>query len=205
MKHKTCLRIIALLSVFFLSPAGASASTGQTSVALVENFHRALLSSMKAAADTSVKQRFEALKPIVGKSFHPGLMIQVASGSYWRKASDTQHEALTAAFSKLSAATYAAQFDGYSGQSFVTLDHKPGPQKTILVDTEIINPGGGNVALTYVTRKIQNQWRIIDVLVDTGISELARKRSEYHGVLKSKGIDGLIKLLNTKSSSLLAN
>ena len=205
MKRRTFLWTGALFSAFSLTPTIAFASEGQPSVALVETFHSALLSSMKSAAKTGVKQRFNALSPIVSESFHAGLMIQVASGSYWRKSSETQHEALTAAFSKLSAATYAAQFDGYDGQSFETLGHKPGPQKTILVETQIVNPGSDNVALTYVTRKIQGRWRIIDVLVDTGISELARKRSEYRGVLKSGGVDGLVKLLDTKSNDLLTD
>jgi len=205
MNRRTFLWTGALFGAFSLSPAVALASEGQTSVNLVEAFHAALLSSMKSAAEIGVKQRFDTLSPIIGASFHAGLMIQVASGSYWRKASETQHAALIAAFSKLSAATYAAQFDGYDGQSFKTLGHKPGPQKTILVETQIINPGNSNVALTYVTRKIQGQWRIIDVLVDTGISELARKRSEYRGVLRSGGVDGLVRLLNTKSTTLLTD
>ena len=205
MNRRTFLWAGALFGAFSLSPTLVFASEGQTSVALVETFHSALLSSMKSAAETGVKQRFKLLSPIVGESFHAGLMIQVASGSYWRKASETQHDALTAAFSKLSAATYAAQFDGYDGQSFETLGHKPGPQKTILVETQILNPGSGNVALTYVTRKIRGRWRIIDVLVDTGISELARKRSEYRGILKSGGVDGLVNLLDTKSRALLTD
>ena len=56
--------------------------------------------------------------------------------------------------------------------------------------------------LTYVTRLIKGTWRIIDVLLDTGISELAVRRSEYRRILKSKGIDGLISILDGKAAAL---
>jgi len=205
MNRRDFLTTVTLASVFLLPPTVLRAAEGVTPSAVVETFHGTLLASMKSAATTSTKQRFDALAPVIGESFHAGLMIQVASGSFWRKASDVERDKLTAAFADLSTATYAAQFDGYSGQSFRTLGDKPGPQKTVLVETEIVDPGSANVALTYVTREIQGRWRIIDVLVDAGISNLALKRSEYRSVLKSGGVGGLIKMLENKTASLLAN
>ena len=58
--------------------------------------------------------------------------------------------------------------------------------------------------LIYVTRLFKGQWRIIDVLVDSGISELAVRRSEYRKVLRTKGIDGLVNTLNAKADQLLS-
>jgi len=194
-----CLAIALLIGT---SPVHASA--GLSPEEIVSNFHAALLGTMKQASSTAVKQRFDMLEPAISEGFHLPLMIQVASSSYWRKATQAQRDKLIAAFSRLSIATYAAQFNGYSGQSFETLGHKPGPQETTLVDTQIVNPGADNVALTYVTRKIKGNWRIIDVLLDTGISQLAQRLSEYRRVLKSGGVDGLVKMLNDKADSLLA-
>ena len=132
-------------------------------------------------------------------------MIQIATGSHWRKASDAEKDQLSEAFARLTVATYAAQFDGYSGQRFDTVGPKPGPQKTTLVETMLVNPDGDDVALVYVTRLIQGKWQVIDVLLDTGISELARKRSEYRQVLTSEGVSGLLKLLNDKTAALRSN
>ena len=53
-------------------------------------------------------------------------------------------------------------------------------------------------------RQVKDEWRIVDVLVDKGISELAVKRSEYRGVLRYGGIDALIRTLNAKADQLLA-
>ena len=150
-----------------------------------------------------VKGRYEKLAPRIKHSFHLALMAQVSASSHWRKATPEQVKKLVAAFSHLSISTYASQFDGYSGQSFVTRNEKPGPQKTVLVKTQILDPESDPVDITYVTRKIKGQWRIIDVLLDNGISELAVRRSEYRRILKTGGVDGLIGTLNTKADQLL--
>lgn len=195
----------AALLFFALITVRTFAAPAVTPTELVDNFHKALLVSMKSANTTDVRQRFDMLTPVVLETFHSKLMIQVASGSYWRKASQSEQDALVSAFTNLSAATYAAQFNDYSGQRFETIGEKPGPQKDILVHTKIVNPDGDTVALTYITRKKDDRWRVIDVLVDTGISNLARMRSEYRHVLKSKGVDGLLTTLNEKTSTLLQN
>ena len=135
-------------------------------------------------------------------AFHLRLMIQIASGPHWRDAPKSQKLDLVAAFGKVTIGTYAARFDGFSGQSFKTLTTKPGPQGTQMVETRLINPGGGDVELTYVTKQVKGSWRIIDVILDTGISELALRRSEYRRILKQSGIDALIAILNAKAAAL---
>jgi len=205
MSLKNFLKASCLAITLAIGAQPSTASSGPSPEELVSDFHVALLGTMKQASTTAVKQRFEMLQTAITEGFHLPLMIQVASSSYWRKASETQRDNLIAAFSRLSIATYAAQFDGYSGQSFETLGNKPGPQETILVNTQIVNPGSDNVALTYVTRKIKGNWRIIDVLLDTGISQLAQRLSEYRQVLKSGGVDGLVHMLNDKADALLTN
>ena len=170
---------------------------------IVTAFHQSLLGVMKEAKTLGVKGRFEKLASPLKQNFHFRLMTQVAAGSYWRKSGPAQIDRLVDAFTRLSISTYASRFDGYSGQSFETESEKPGPQKTILVKTRIIDPGFDPVDLTYVTHKIKGEWRIIDVLLDAGISELAVRRSEYRRVLKTGGVDGLIETLNRKADQLL--
>jgi phospholipid transport system substrate-binding protein len=205
MNRHFLLFIYAPLLVVFLIPSPLLAGSAGTPANLVEIFHDALLTSMKSAESVDVRQRFARLSPVIQNTFHTKLMIQVASGSHWRKASKAEQDSLITAFSNLSVATYAAQFDGYSGQQFETIGEKPGPKDDILVQTQIINPGSKNVALTYITREKNGRWQVIDVLVDTGISNLARMRSEYRNILKAGGIAGLLAKLNEKTDALLKN
>lgn len=193
---------IFLFSFLLLSVSTVNAAH-KTPSELVGAFHESLLGVMKAAKTLGVKGRYEKLESRIEESFHLPLMIRVAASSYWKKADPTQTEKLIHAFTRLSVSTYASRFDSYSGQSFETRGEKQGPQNTTLVETRIIDPDSDFVEITYVTRKIKGEWRIVDVLVDTGISALAVRRSEYRRVLKTRGIDGLIDILNKKADQLL--
>ena len=190
-----------LTAMVVIAPSAGWAQSSPSDI--VTAFHESLLGVMKEAKTLGVKGRFEKLASPLKQNFHFRLMTQVAAGSYWRKSGPAQIDRLVDAFTRLSISTYASRFDGYSDQSFETEGEKPGPQKTILVKTRIIDPGSDPVNLTYVTRKIKGEWRIIDVLLDVGISELAVRRSEYRRVLKIGGIEGLIETLNRKADQLL--
>ncbi len=189
-------------AVLFAGPAGAQEPSA---IGVVEAFHQSLLEVMKGAKALGVKGRYKKLASRIERSFHLPLMIQVATSSHWRKADNEQVDKLVAAFTHLSISTYASQFDGYSGQSFETRGEKPGPQKTVLVITELVKSDKSTVDIAYVTKKIKDRWRIIDVIVDNGISELMVRRSEYNLILKNKGVPGLVSLLNRKADELVAN
>ena len=193
-----------ILFLAFSEPFQVNASETTPSTQ-VEQFHDVLLSVMKDADQLGISGRYKKLEPVLSQVFSLKAMIQIASGSFWKRTSDQEKIQLTSAFSRLTIATYATQFDGFSGQLFKTIGAKPGPQKTTLVETQIVNTDTSSVTLRYVFREIKGQWRVIDVLLDTGFSELARKRSEYRSVLKTGGVAGLIALLNAKTDSLLAN
>lgn len=196
----TILAVLILVAAAAWSAAPASAATARD---VVSAFQDSLLATMKEAKTLGIKGRYNKLASRIEQSFNLPLMIQVAASSYWQKATPEQVDKLVAAFTRLSVSTYASQFDGYSGESFEIRSETPGPQNTTLVGTRILKASGAPVEITYVTRQSKGAWRIVDVLVDSGISELARKRSEYRSILQSGGVDGLISTLNAKADQLL--
>ena len=190
----------AMFAVVALSGGFAhAADPGQ----VVEEFHDTLLKVMKTAEKTPVRKRYEQLEPAIVKAFNLRFMIRVAAGSRWKKTSDADKETLAAAFKRMSVGTYASRFDGYSGQSFKTLDVKDGPRKTKLVKTHIASPGDKPVKLTYVMRQFGDDWNIVDVLLDGSISEMAVGVSEYRNVLRSHGAGALAGALNSKADRLV--
>ncbi len=199
-------RFIPMLPIILglLAAAPAAADQETDARAVIDDFHGQLLEVMKEAEALGIEGRFERLWDPVERSFDLELMIRVASGSSWRRASADQRVALIAAFTGLSVGTYAFNFDGYSGQAFTTDGVRTGPRGTLLVDTRIHRPGDSPVVLTYVMTAREDGWRIGDVLLDGSISELAVRRSEYSGVLKSYGIDGLIAILEKKADQLVS-
>jgi len=171
---------------------------------LVEAFQGELLSVMKNAESTTFAERYERLEPAITATFHLPLMIRIAAGDAWASATEAQRHALVGGFQRMSVSSVATLFRGYSGQQFETVGMRPGQQGTTLVDTQLINPGGRRVALTYVAKRFGDEWRLIDVIVDGGISELNVRRSEYRRVLTTDGVTGLIAVLNDKADELAA-
>lgn len=201
-RHVFVPRTLILLAI--LLPAPAAGGTASDPEAVVGRFHDGLLAVMKEAESLGVKERYRRLEPPIARAFDLALMIRVASGSHWKKATEDQQDRLLAAFRRMSVGTYASRFDGYSGQSFETVGVRPGPQQTQLVETRIVSPDDQPVGLTYVMKMSGGDWRIADVLLDNNISELAVRRSEYRRVLKKEGPDGLIAVLEALADGLLA-
>ena len=171
---------------------------------VVENFHAALLAVMKTAETNSVEQRYKELEPAIADAFNLDFMIRIAVGSRWKKTSNLEKTALVQAFKRMCVGTYASRFNGYSGESFKTLDVLDGPRKTKLVKTHIARPRDTTVKLTYVMRQFGLEWHIIDVLLDGSISEMAVRVSEYRNILRSQGAGALATALNKKADGLIS-
>ena len=172
---------------------------------VVDRFHEVLLSVMKTAGSTSVTARYKELKPEMEKAFNLPFMIRITVGSSWNRASKQQKKELIEAFKRMSVGTYASRFNGYSGQIFKTLKVRTGPKGTRLVDTRIESPNDDPVRITYVMGKFGDKWKIIDVLLDRGISEMAVRVSEYRSILRSRGVGSLARALSKKATNLLRN
>lgn len=194
---------VVVMALLGMPPGAGAAMDAGAPASVVEGFHNALLKVMKNADSLGVRGRYDSLQEPVADAFDLANMIRVASGSFWRKAGEDDRKRLLDAFTRFSVATYAAQFDGYSGQVFETVGDRPGPQQTVLVVTRIVSPDGGGGDLTYVMKKRDGRWLIADILLDNVISQLAVRRSEYNMVLRKNGIDGLLGILDTKAEELL--
>jgi len=178
--------------------------------AVVGDFHAALLATMKEATALGVAGRYKRLVPAVDRTFDLARMTQIVSGRYWRQADPAARTGAVDAFRRFSTATYAVQFDGFSGQAFETIAHRAGPQETVLVVTRIVKGGATEADLTYVLKRAAAEsgdggpWRVVDVLLDNTISQLAVRRSEYRQPLRNGGLDGLAAELNASADRLLA-
>jgi phospholipid transport system substrate-binding protein len=191
-----------LIVLIAISP---TASWAESAGNLVSDFQSGLISVMKDAESLGVKGRYERLEPVIKKTFHLALMAGLSAGPYWQQATTEQRNRLVDAFTGMSIATLATLFSGYSGEKFVTTGERPGPQGVTFVDTALKIPGrDSDVTISYVAREFDGQWRLIDVIVDGGISELKVRISEYRQTLNKGGVEALINLLRSKTNDLLS-
>jgi hypothetical protein len=72
----------------------------------------------------------------------------------------------------------------------------------VIVKSQIIKANGEPIKVDYMMRLSGDNWLISDIYLDGAISEVATRRSEFAGILKTDGIDGLISALNRKAEVL---
>lgn len=174
--------------------------------AVVTQLQDGLLAVMKSADTMDFAGRVRALDPLVRRTHNLLAMAAIAVGPFWDKMSDVQQDAYVDAFSRLSVAHYANRFDGYSGETFEVVTVQPGPRDSIMVRSHLNVPNDKPVRLNYIVRDLgDGGWQIVDVFLEGSISELAVRRSEYTSVLRSEGVEALIRALERKITQLASD
>jgi phospholipid transport system substrate-binding protein len=171
--------------------------------ATLNSFYDTLLAVMKDGPKLGFGGRRQKLAPAITQAFDLSLMTRLVVGLQWPSLSPDDQKQLVGAFSDFSIATYANQFDDFSGEKF-EVDPKaaPAPGNDVIVKTKLIQSDGEPVQLDYLLRQEQAEWRIIDIFLSGTISQLAARRSEFSGILREQGAHGLIVVLKEKTKAL---
>ena len=194
------MRLVSALCLVFLTAPAWGAEAPREKIA---RLNATLLDVMKNADTLGFKGRRAKLRPVMAELYDFAFMARIAVGGYWKKLAKADRERLIDAFRRMSIATYAARFDGYSGERFEIVSEEKSVRDTILVKTRLIKSDGGPVALDYLTRARDGEdWRIIDVFLDARFSELARLRADYTAVIKRQGFEELIDLIEAKIAAM---
>jgi phospholipid transport system substrate-binding protein len=169
----------------------------------VRGLYDALLGTMKNGRTLGRGGRFAQLQPVILKTFDLPTMARLSVGPSWTTMTENQRQQMTESFGRYISALYADRFDSYSGQKLEVTDEQPAPSG-IKIRSRIIKSSGEPVEVDYLMRPNGQSWLISDIYLDGAISEIATRRSEFAGILKSEGIDGLIAALNRKIDLLTA-
>lgn len=184
---------------------GTSAEESPTTgiAAPIRAFYDALLDVMKRAKTLGIKGRYDALAPVVEATFDLPAMTRIAVGPRWTSLPKDVQSALVDAFGRMTIATYASRFDGYSGERFEVDPTVESRGTGSIVHTRIVQPKGDPVTLNYLMRKSADRWKAVDVYLTGTISELATRRSEFNSILDSGGPQALIQSLRRQTERML--
>ena len=189
--------IAVAVAVGWGRPASASDIT-----APVEQLHAGLMSIMKAGKTASFRQRYETIAPVIGQIFDLETILRQVVGPRWPSLPADQQAALADAFRRYTIASYVANFDTYSGQSFDTGPVVRPVGNDRVVETRIASAGGKVHALDYVMRQERGGWKVVDVLAEGSISRVASQRSEMRSLLADGGGAELLVSLRQKTAEL---
>jgi phospholipid transport system substrate-binding protein len=169
----------------------------------VKCLYDALLSTMKNGRILGQSGRFTQLQPVIRRSFDIASMARLSVGPSWAVLNEAQRQQMTESYGRYISALYAERFDSYDGQKLEVTGEQPAPSG-VMVKSQIIKANGEPVKVDYMMRRNADSWLISDIYLDSAISEVATRRSEFAAILKKDGIDGLIVALNRKADILTA-
>ena len=190
---------LVVAGCLFLPPAAGATSPGPTDV--VRNFYAQLLDVMQHSGTLGARGRYQKLEPIVLRMFDVPYMARLSIGPSWARLSTDQKHRAAQAYGRYLTALYATRFDSYSGERFEVLGEQQIKHGT-MVKTRIIKSNGEPVSINFVLHDNDIAWQARDVYLDSAISEVATRRSEFALILRTSGIDALIASLNKKADDL---
>jgi phospholipid transport system substrate-binding protein len=188
----------AAAAITFASAGAPAARAEATDPAAqqIDALDQAVLEAMRAGKSVTTEARYRQLEPVVTRTFDTPTMIRFAVGPTWPQIPPAQQQALTTAFRRLTVASYAKNFDSYSGQKFVVSPNvvTRGPDK--VVSTQILSPGNSPTSIAYRMRQSGDTWKVIDVYYNNSISQLTTRRSDFASTLSSGGPTALLAHIN---------
>jgi phospholipid transport system substrate-binding protein len=197
------LLLAAALAAATAPAAIVQAQASDPGAQTISAFDDALLDVMKQAKSLGVEGRYRKLEPAVTAAFDLPTMTRFAVGPTWGSIAPADQAALIKAFTRLTVANYAKNFDDFGGEHF-SVDAQVqtrGPDK--LVRSHLLSPKGKTVDLTYRMRQASDgRWKIIDVYYNGSVSELTARRSDF-GATISQGPQALLAKINALSDKLL--
>lgn len=157
---------------------------------------------IKAGGSAAKKKIMALIEAKVLPHFNFQAMTSSAVGRNWNKASADQKLRLNEEFKTLLVRTYSSALTAYSDQKFDFRPLRAKPTDTdVTVNVRVIQSGAQPVTIDYDMEMRPNGWKVWDVRI-AGVSLVANYRTEFDNLVRSGGVDGLIKALHAKNSSL---
>ena len=129
-----------------------------------------------------------------------GMARSVLGRNAWTRATPTERDRFTQAFSKLVVRTYAAPLAEYSDEKIMFLPERSAPSgRFTRVNSVIIRSNGQKIPLSYSLVLKSGTWKVYDLSVE-GVSLLQSFRTQFGQILKMTDMDALIMQLNKQNN-----
>jgi phospholipid transport system substrate-binding protein len=194
------LTLAAAPALLTIPSQPVQAQAADAPVAQVRGFYDALTASMKMGG--SAKGRYDKLRPAVEKAFDLPAMTATAIGPSFAAMSDADKKALIEAFTRMTVANYAKNFDSYGGETF-TVEPASIARGNDKFVKSVMKTKSESIAFNYRTHQVGGEWKVTDVYLAGNISQMAQKRSDFAGTLASGGASGLTKRMNALTDQML--
>ncbi|TDP32715.1 phospholipid transport system substrate-binding protein [Idiomarina aquatica] len=201
------LVIWAISALMLVAPASAELIKDDNPYRLLEKVAEQTFQRIANERDM-INENPDHLKVIVEDELMPYVDNIFASkkvlGRYFKDTSNEQRQAFYQAFTDYIVATYARAFTQYDESKheveFVNPKNVSPSDRDVTVETRVVENGRDPIRLNFRVRYDADSeiWKAYDLVVE-GVSLLSSKQSEINAVIRSRGIDNTIELLNNKA------
>ncbi len=174
-------------------------SEAHSDTKILEDINKLHTNLLKITNKEINKDSFRLIKEVVEKTYDSKKMGKMIVGKKWIKLDVKEKEKFILVFEKFIVTNYLRRFSKIVKLDFDHIKIKVIGKKFRLAkfllkaDNEIIK-------LDYLLHKKDEKWKIIDVLIDGSISEIATKKSDFKKIINEKGIAGLISNLELRNN-----
>ncbi len=129
-------------------------------------------------------------------------IAKLALGKNWRLASREQKLEFIEEFKMLLIRTYGKSLSEFRDQTirYFPVNMKEGDKK-VVVKSEVLQPGGPSIPVSYRMRIKDSGWKVYDLSID-GVSLVTSYRGTFAQEVRKGGIDGLLKMLKNKNTGV---
>lgn len=189
----------ALLPTAAMAATSADALAAASPEAIVRGVSKDVLDIISANDKDQAKQHQLAdarLTPLADFT----RMTALAVGRYWRTATPEQQAALTTQFRTMLVRTWLSVLSNHKDAQVDVKGARAGDTPDEQSVHSVVNQAGQNpISLDLMFEQTAAGWKVYDISVE-GISFINSHRNQFGTVIRSDGIDGLIKQLSASNA-----
>ena len=194
--HQAAATVMLLLAA---SAPGAATTDGPVGE-LRSRVDRAVqvLADPALKGPSKVVERRTRVRKIADEIFDYNEMSKRSLGVHWQQMAQGDRERFMRSFSDLLDRAYFEKIDSYNGEKVRYLDPKlEGAQAT--VPTRVTTDKGSEIPVEYRMQRDNGRWMVYDVIIE-GVSLVSNYRAQFDRIVRSGGVDELIKRLEAQAA-----
>jgi len=145
------------------------------------------------------KKMWKLLEPVF--SFEQ--ISKRALGRHWKTCTIQQKQEFTQLFTEILKDAYLVRAERYRGQDIVYIRERVRGNRS-KIQTNFITGDGKKIAVTFNMIKINESWKIYDVIIE-GVSMVSNYRSQFNSILTKSSFEELIQKMTEKRDALSQN
>lgn len=197
--HKT-FAIEETTKVFAEVTTGSAAE--RSPEASINQFLNAVEAAREISGEDLYRTRLAHLVPVVSSAFDMHAMSSAIVGrSVWRRWTVNEQNGFASVMTEFLSATIAGRLEIETDQPTEVIETVAGPGSSQIVRT-ISMQNGEAIRVDYRVVADEKHWAIVDIVADTKISEVARRRAEFLGIIQTQGHAGIIAAIEKKIMQL---